>query len=1049
MSESITKTKDHHPFDSQRKFPEVPLPLLLQCFEESYSTTKKRAMWRIRRILLGLLMAVVLPFMINAPSYGEEAENLISNSGFEEGNAGWKFYDHAEGGSKFTIVPEGRDRKKAAKLTLEGPAGTNGCLEQYFVRKALGDRRYKLSVWVKCTDAKINYDLAYVQELPSKTHHWIKPVEWGDDWAQYSIVFDSAAGTTAFAVGAYIRHRGELLVDDFSLVEAPEAELSIQTQSKLQSQPLALLAQLLPETKPQPVAPKSGAAAPAGREEVTRFFKTHPNNIDFKKAGASLLFANRHIGLEFRQAEQQGRQGFLVARIYGIQCNQDFLMSELNPNLPNLFEVIFDVDPAVRKRLNKGMFAVGHLSAQATSFGRTGNEGKSTLRLEWKGIDLGDEKARMDMEIFVTLRADDPFAYWRFDLKSRTITYGVQSVYFPVLNLAPISEAADNVYIYPGDRGRLIEMPFSQPPGYGEGVHQSGQYPAAFNMQFQALYNKRAGVGIFLGTQDPVPHRKSTEAPNDPTHITWKTAHYPPNIGFANNADQRFALPYDAVTGPFRGDWWDACQIYRTWAHKQSWCRKGPTVSRKDIPLWYKEAPMFLMTSSWEKEGNVAKTLDHGLKYLKLAGVPLPIYWYSWKSYHTELTAYDVPYSHYRIDRGDQFGPCSNVHDGCYPKVPALATFSAACKKLREAGGHVLPYVCLQIYDQGPMENSPYAAEARPWVARNVFGELQTYGGEPSWQMCVWPQWWRDRLKETCVTLLRRENAGGCYLDTMHGHSDPCWWTSHGHSAYGGSAATLGMHRLAEDLRNAIKATDPEAITTGENPPENMLDVIDGKLYVYTLHPNNRAPLFATVYGEYIRRHGMELIAREENRFCMQAASLFVEGAQLGRANLEPVGGALSFDDPAHKEWVDFLGRLLAYYRQDLAKKFLCYGQLMRPLSFLRPSPMPLVSYEVAATAPSWESSVANQLPALLSGVFRTQAGEVGVLIVNISKEEISFTADMNLARHGMASTRAKVEAISPEGDVKAHGNAVDGKFTLQGTLPSRHVTMFRLTPQT
>ena len=54
------------------------------------------------------------------------------------------------------------------------------------------------------------------------------------------------------------------------------------------------------------------AATPA--EDVTRFFETHPNTIDVEKRGDSILFANRQIGLEFKQLAQ----GFGLARLYGV-----------------------------------------------------------------------------------------------------------------------------------------------------------------------------------------------------------------------------------------------------------------------------------------------------------------------------------------------------------------------------------------------------------------------------------------------------------------------------------------------------------------------------------------------------------------------------------------------------------------------------------------------------------------------------------------------------------------------------------------------------------
>lgn len=758
-----------------------------------------------------------------------------------------------------------------------------------------------------------------------------------------------------------------------------------------------------------------------------------PNAIEFEQRADRLLFLNRHVRIEF----QASQQGFRLAQFHSRPHRQDFLAADPAEKAPNLIQIVMKIDPSLQKRGETGTLVVGHLNAKAASFRRTGDASASTLHLEWKDIDLKEDKAAMDLEVSVTLKADDPLSYWRFSIKNRSIRYGIERVYFPVLNLAPIGEAKDNVYIYPSVRGRLVEDPFHLPPGYDDGVHRSGRYPAAFGMQFQALYNKQTGAGLYLGTQDPTPNLKNTEAPNSLTHITWKPGHFPPNIGFAN---QDYSLPYDCVVGSFAGEWWDACQIYRAWALKQSWCRKGPLATRDDVPKWYKEPPLFLVAGSWLNDGNVPKTVEHYLKFLKWAGVRLPCNWYGWKLYRTELTAYDVPHSYWRSGYRNRQGPCGNSHDGNYPKLPALPSFAAACKQLRKAGGMVNPYVCLQIYDQGPVENAPYVNDARPHVIRDTLGNMQTYGREPSWAMCAWSPWWRERLKETCVTLLKKERVGGFYLDTMHGTGEPCHWTPHGHSACGGSAGLLGMHGLCQHVRDAVKAVDPEVITTGEDSAENVMDVIDGKLYQFTLTPKDRAPLFAAVYNDYIPRYGMTLAADKGERFFMEAASLFVEGAQMGRLSLEPMTGGLSFENPEHKEMVDFLGRLVAYYRQDVARKFLCYGQLMRPLSFQRPDPMPTLSHESDGRAVT--------LPALLSGVFRARDGELAAFIVNIGKAEIPFASAMGLSRYGLQPTvPVDVEGITLAGIRKPYLPGAKDRLTLEGKLPPRETLMFRRKP--
>ena len=980
---------------------------------------------RYQRVL-GLVLLVSFVSVAHNRSYGAAPENLLANPGFEQGNKGWKLYDHTGGRSSFAVETDAHSGEGAARLTLTGPPkGVNGCIEQIVSRKGLGGKRYRYSLWVKCAEKKIAYQMACIYEFPVRKRHWVKPTQQRDGWAQYATVFESRSNATHFAVDVYIRHTGTLLVDDIVLAEyAGPVEKAPERSA--------------PETPvkapPRPAKPSASMPRSAEWQAATEFFKTHKNSIDFRQQGNRLLLANRRVGLEIRQSER----GFEVSRLYSVKDDQGHLYRGQDGKLPNLFQIVMRTDPAQERRGLKGSIVVGNVAAKDTSFRVAEQGSQSTLHLVWKGIDLRDDKAVMDIEVAVTLKADDPLSYWRFNIRNRSIKYGIARVYFPVLNIAPIGEPKANVYIYPRVRGGLVEDPFNKPPGYGDGVHQSGRYPAAFGMQFQALYNKQTGVGLYLGTQDPAPNLKNTEQPNYPTHITWKPGHRPPNINFAY---EDYALPFDCVVGPFNGDWWDACQVYRKWALKQTWCRKGPLATRKDIPKWYKESPIFLTTGSWSNDGNVAKTVEHYLKFLKWAGTPLPCNWYGWKFYRTEMTAYDMPHSYWRVNyRRD--GPCSNAHDGNYPALPALPSFAAACKRLRDAGGMVCPYVCLQIYDQGPAENAPYADQARPHVVRDLQGNMQTYGREPSWAMCTWSQWWRDRLKESCVELYKREHSGGFYLDTMHGAGEYCYWTPHGHTAGGGSALPAGMHGLSEYIRDAVKAVDPQLITTGEDPAENMIDIIDGKLYQHTLTPNSVAPLFAAVYQDYIPRYGMRLNPEDGEGFYMSAASLFVEGAQLGRLRVDPHGPGLRFDDePAHKEARDYIGRFVGYYRQDMAKKFLCYGQLMRPLTFHRPAPMPIMSYTTGGRKIA--------LPSLLSGVFRARDGEVGIFIVNAGKQPLSFVSNVELARHGLTETAGgQVQQITPEGKAIPAGAFSNGTLALKGTLPARHVTLFRLQPR-
>ncbi len=790
------------------------------------------------------------------------------------------------------------------------------------------------------------------------------------------------------------------------------------------------------------------AAGPA--DEATRFFETHPNVIDLEERGDSILFANRQTGIEFKQSAA----GFQLSRLYGIADDQDFLTKGDR----DIFEIRMTLDPIhVRKdeRWNTKIgffnildqmagddpFIIGSNEGKTVSWRRTGDATESTLHLEWKEIDAREDKGVMDVEVTVTLRAGDPLSYWRINILNRSIygtgirayprreRYGIERVRFPLLSLAPVGKAQDNVFLYPMYRGDLMEKPFRQ-------RNMEVFYPCHFNMQFQALYNKESKRGLYLGTRDPAASFMVFDIKHRASNIMWRPGHFPPNITFAG---EDFNLPYDCVVGPFQGDWYDACQIYREWALQQFWCRKGPLLTREDIPKWYKEAPLYFYSDIGDSaEGthsldeNLRIAADHFREWLKWAGMRLPANWYEWTEEPPGLTGYDIPTSVYRRPRPGRWAGFSamNFGGGNYPKIPALAGLSAECKRLRQDGGMVCPYIALELFDPGPAENSPYAAEAKPHMVRDLYGAIRRWSAEASWQACPWPQWWRNRLKETCELMLERENVGGFYLDVMQGGGPPCYWTPHGHSAAGGDSTTAGMHGLVEIIRDAVKAKDPEAITSGENASENMIDVIDA-VNTVTLRPDNKAPIFAAVYQDYIPRYGMEMSGGDT--FFIQCASLFVEGMQIGRLRLRPRSSALSFQNPEHKEMIAFLGLLVGYYRQETAKKFLAYGQLMRPLEFREPSPMPMSR---------------GRFPALMSGVFRSHDGELGIFVVNAGRKDLTFQADLDLAQYGMpAGTIVDVDTFAPDGASQNVLNKAKGVVSLKGSLPAHGLTMFRLKP--
>ena len=791
-------------------------------------------------------------------------------------------------------------------------------------------------------------------------------------------------------------------------------------------------------------------------DPAAHFFATHPNEIDLEQRDSLILFANREIGLGF----EQSATGFSLARMHGIERGQDFL-AEGDGRPRDLFRVRMTLDPYFVQKDHRGQtkhghyvildqmagddaFFIGSQEAKEVSWRREDMGDASVLHLEWKKIDAREDEGVMDVEVTVTLRAGDPLSYWRINVLNRSAygtgerhyarlaRHGIERVQFPNLSIAPVGSAQDNVFVYPLNRGELRQQAFPSD------TIRSGEhfYPHNFNMQFQALYNRNTGNGLYLGTRDPAASFMVFDITHRESEILWRPGHFPPNITFAG---EDFDLPYDCVIGPYEGDWYDACQVYRQWAVEQPWCRKGPLAARADIPDWYKHAPLYLYTvlgdsaqGTHSAEENIPIAEKHFMEFLQWAGVPLPANFYELSQMPPGLTAFDIPVSIYRRPRPGRWEGFSteNTCAGNYPEIPMLAGLSASFERLRDAGGMVCPYFGLELFDPGPTFNAPYAAEAMPHLVRDLYGATRRWGSEAALQPCVVTSWWRDRCKETCVLMQQRENVAGFYLDVMQGCSLPCYWTPHGHTAAGGDSMSRGMHELVEIIADAVKAEDPEAITTGENPSENMIDVTDGFLQV-TLHPDNTAPIFATVYQDYILRYGLEVSGSE--RFYVECASMFAEGMQVGRLRLRPRSGTLSFQDPAHREKLMFLKQMVDYYKQASAREFLVYGRLLRPLSFSAPSPMPM-------------SSDRGAFPLVTSGVFRGESGDLGVFVVNASGEDVSFRAALGAGHYGMAEgALAAVHQIASDGTSETVQERASGTLTLAGVLPARHSTLFRI----
>ena len=752
----------------------------------------------------------------------------------------------------------------------------------------------------------------------------------------------------------------------------------------------------------------------AGHSAATDFFRDHGADPTGVRKGGRAWLANDRIGLEFLVTES----GMGLSRLYGTASGHDFVAGASGGLSDGPWQLIFRRD---RGRDEAEIRLTGRDGAKRQADIEQNSEGV-TLRLRWVGLTVGQDVGAVDVEVRVAIRGGDPLSRWRIAVANRSKTYGLWSVRFPVLELVPIGgKDAPNIFTVPRTRGIVAKRPFRS-------VYTPAKYPGGCNMQFQAFYDNE-GTGLYFAAEDGDGHRKHFhfDPDRDRRVLRYAVEHFPANMGYPG---EDYTPPYDICIGPFAGDWYDACQIYRTWAIKQRWCSQGPLATRRDIPRWYKESPLVATTVTSGGDEAVRESLERVLALQRFMGRGLPVIWYAWKQHFPEMTHYNHERSRWRVpEKRDK--PCSNVHDGNYPQLPALTTFADACRRIAEAGGHVKPYVCAQIYDQGLGENAPLAAEAKPNTRKNLDGGIKLIEeGGIAWGMCYGTPWWRQRMKETVTALIENEGAAGIYFDTFYGGRTQCFDVSHGHSHGGGNHAYLSARKLSRLVRGAMKEADPESVMSGENPAETAIDLLDGFLYARTIRPDN-IPMLATVYGDYISRFGRTIRLGSDGLF-IQCASLFTEGAQIGRLPIHWRDYLKDVEKGSpYTEHMRFLRRLAGYWQADVGARYLAYGQLLRPIAFATPAPMPTASYQTKDRY-KWKIAV----PALMSAAFLAPDGRVGVFVVNVTDRPLESAFKLAADRYPIqANAKYRVTRISQDGEPVGQTTTRRGAFAWEGTV--------------
>ena len=112
-------------------------------------------------------------------------------------------------------------------------------------------------------------------------------------------------------------------------------------------------------------------------------------------------------------------------------------------------------------------------------------------------------------------------------------------------------------------------------------------FPAIVETQFMAYYNDVSG--IYFATHDNTNSLKGINFLTDNGGIKFEFRHFT-----GCDFNEEYYSPYPTVIKFFKGDWRDACEIYKTWFKNNSATDFIKIEDNKNLPKWYGESPVII-----------------------------------------------------------------------------------------------------------------------------------------------------------------------------------------------------------------------------------------------------------------------------------------------------------------------------------------------------------------------------------------------------------------------------------------------------------------------
>jgi len=640
------------------------------------------------------------------------------------------------------------------------------------------------------------------------------------------------------------------------------------------------------------------------------------------------------------------------------------------------------------------------------------------MKYLWTGIDIGSEKKVLDVWVSFALDAKDPFCRIKAGFDNRSTEYTV--FYFTAPRLEGIGAMDGRPELdqlaTPSYNGRLILNPVNKGLLGKQQIFQPNR--SGHSMQFDAYSN--SGHGLYLGCFDGLQYAKRHQLETSPeSGICWAIVNVPNNM---KSVPQRWEVPYESVIRCFSGDWYDACQIYRDWALKQSWSSEGPVLTRKSIPQSFKEIDEWLsmalgqMTSFRTEFDQMSK---------------------DFKPFNMGVMCFSWGKDHFFSQHNPERFPL-DAKDKEYLKL-------AAENKIK-----VMGYIQFTGWDDTTA--SFQAADGYKNSVKNFAGQSLKWPDTPDLKkttgsaVVAYPGKAWSQVLGDAVEKMAQAGFDAAYLDSgNHGGTYFNFNSECSADSGGGNSYIKGSQQLMENLRSRARKINPDFSFTAESFWEGNIAQLDGILVCNTTNiylEKDRVlaiPMAQTVYHDYAIMFSAWPskwdLERDNGRgYIAKFGLAFVWGVK-GGWNMLP----LLYKYPNHA--IALESSLKRYEAYSRARQFLLYGQMLRQPAIISPCESLPVKWHKSYSEKYYDIN----MPAILCSAWRSPDGKFGVALYNISEKNQRVSLKLNKAEYGL-SQRNKYEftPLYPSGGNIQAQNSNDC-ITLNLEIPAYSPAVYEL----